>query len=179
MRRSLVIFASTVAAALLLAGCDHAADDSARNATTAGRPRPGPVDPEVYRSDGGYYFQSADRSITCGILDEAVGQPRRFTGCQGTTVPAPPEMQACWSTDPESAALAVGENAGYLCVNEGMFVRPDANAKAPKAGGPVLPAGSSLSVHGFTCQAQPVGIVCRNDANGSGFEIAPGSNRVF
>lgn len=158
-------------------GWDNESGDPA-TPMVAGRPllRPGGADDLQYRADGGYYFQTADHSIACGFLDEPVGQPIRPVGCQGATSPVPAQMQACWSSDPSAAALAVGESAGYLCVNRGLFVGRTSGADADQ---PVLPAGSSLSVDGFTCLAQPVGVTCRNDTTGRGFEIAPEYNRVF
>jgi hypothetical protein len=185
MRISTAIFASMSAAFLTLAAClvtgRNTDSDNPANFTVVGRPvvLPGMADEQQYRADDGYYFQTADRGIVCGFLDEPFGQPKRPVGCQGATSPVPPEMQACWSSDPSAAALAVGDSAGYLCVNRGFFVGSPTTTGKGTSGGPVLPAGSSLSVHGFTCLAQPVGVTCRNDATGRGFEIAPERNRVF
>ncbi|WP_433202432.1 hypothetical protein ACQP1G_12260 [Nocardia sp. CA-107356] len=159
----------------------HTDSDNPANSAVVGRLvlHSGVADELQYRSDDGYYFQTADRSIACGFLDEPFAEPKRPVGCQGATQPAPPQMQACWSSDPSAAALAVGDNAGYLCVNRGFFAGPPMAPGAETSGGPVLPVGSSLSVHGFTCLAQPVGVTCRNDATGRGFEITPEYNRVF
>lgn len=181
VRRSPAILANT-AVLLVLAGCtdDSATSTPATYPHSIGRalPPPGPVDPAFYESDGGYFFQTADRGIACGILHEAVGPARHSAGCQGETVP-PPEMAACWGSDPAAATLAVGAQADYLCVNQGLFVGPPVEPDTGADGGPVLPVGASLSAHGFTCRAEPVGVSCRNDATGRGFEIAPGGNRLF
>ncbi|WP_433710650.1 hypothetical protein ACQP2U_30615 [Nocardia sp. CA-084685] len=179
MRISVAIFASMSVAGLALTTCSTATDfDNTANLAAGDRPllRPGLVDESHYRATDGYYFRTADGGIACGFLDEPFGQPKRPVGCQGTTQPTPPTMQACWSSDPSAAALAVGESAGYLCVNRGFFV---ATPSSGDADWPVLPVGSSLSVYGFTCRAQRVGVTCRNDATGRGFEIAPDYNRVF
>ncbi|MEV5838154.1 hypothetical protein [Nocardia sp. NPDC052112] len=179
MRISVAIFASMSVAALALTTCSTATDfDSTANLTVGDRPlvRPGVVDQSKYRGADGYYFRTADGGLACGFLDEPFGEPKRPVGCQGTTQPTPSAMQACWGIDPSAAALAVGESAGYLCVNRGYFVAPVSGAEADQQ---VLPVGSSLSVYGFTCLAQPVGVSCRNDVTGRGFEIAPEYNRVF
>ncbi|MFE9327657.1 hypothetical protein ACIHDR_39725 [Nocardia sp. NPDC052278] len=179
MRISVAIFASLSVAGLALTICSRAADfDTTANLTVGDRPllRAGSVDESIYRATDGYYFRTADGGIACGFLDEPFGQPKRPVGCQGTTQPTPPAMQACWGIDPSAAALAVGENAGYLCVNRGYFVGTTSGADTDA---PVLPVGSSLSVAGFTCLAQPVGVTCRNDATGHGFEITPENNRIF
>ncbi|MET8872586.1 hypothetical protein [Nocardia sp. NPDC004604] len=184
MRISAAIFASMSAAALSLTACSwpELGTDSSEpvKPVVAGHPVPhsGIADERDYRADNGYYFRTADRTIACGLLDEPFGQPRRSVGCQGVTGPAPREMQACWSSDPSAAVLAVGDSAGYLCVNRGFFDGPPM-AGGQASGGPVLPVGSSLSVYGFTCLAQPAGVTCRNEANGHGFEIAPDHHRVF
>ncbi|QIS14159.1 hypothetical protein [Nocardia arthritidis] len=179
MRRSAAILASAAAVGLLLTGCSGRSADrpAATGYPAATAPTgPGPVDPAHYKNSGGYFFHSGE--IFCAILDEAVDQSRHSAGCQGAT-PAPPEMTACWASDPVAAALAVGESASYLCVNRGLFVGPPAEDGADRGGGPVLPAGSSLSVHGFTCRAEHIGVSCHNDANGRGFDMAPGFNRVY
>lgn len=178
-----MVFASTSAAFLALTACsgfDRTINsDDVANMAAHPALRPGVVDRLTYRAEDGYYFQTADHSITCGFLDQPLGQPRRPVGCQGVTWPAPPEMQACWSIDPSAAAVAVGDSAGYLCVNRGYFAGSPMESGADTSGGPVLPVGSSLSMQGFTCLAQPDGVTCRNDVNGRGFEMTPERNRVF
>ncbi|MFG1798505.1 hypothetical protein [Nocardia sp. NPDC049149] len=184
MRTYVAVFASTAATAGLLYVYLGTPDKSDPATSSSAHPliRPGVVDPVHFRSADGYYFQTPDRHITCGILDEPVGRPRRTAGCQGATGPAPPHMEKCWSTDPAAAALAVGEDAGYLCVNQGFYTAlqttpgSDDTVVGP---GPVLPAGSILHAHGITCQADTFSVVCRNDDDGHGFEITPDSNRVF
>ncbi|MGX1772869.1 hypothetical protein ACWIGW_12230 [Nocardia brasiliensis] len=180
MRTYVAVFASTAATAGLLYAYLGPPDKSDPATSSSARPltRPGVADPVVYRNADGYYFQTGDRLITCGILDQAVGRQRHTAGCQGATAPAPPQVQYCWSTDPAAAAVAVGDEAGYLCVNQGFYTGPQ-TAPADAGAGPVLPAGSSLTAHGFTCKAEADSVTCRNDEDGHGFEIAPDYNRVF
>lgn len=175
MRTYVAVFASTAATAGLLYAYLGVPDKSDPATSSSARPltQPGVADPVLYRNADGYYFQTPDRQITCGILDQPTGQPRRTAGCQGATGPAPPHMQKCWSTDPAAAAVAVGDDAGYLCVNQGFYTGPQL------AAGPVLPAGSSLHAHGFTCRTDTYSVTCSKDEDGHGFEIAPDSNRVF
>ncbi|MFI9404316.1 hypothetical protein [Nocardia sp. NPDC052316] len=181
MRTYVAVFASTAATAGLLYAYLGVPDKTDPATSSSARPlaRPGVADPALYRSVDGYYFQTPDRHITCGILDQPVGQPRRTAGCQGATGPAPPHMQKCWSTDPAAAAVAVGEDAGYLCVNQGFYTGPEVVPGAGPGIGPVLPAGATLSAHGITCRAETFSVTCSNDEDGHGFEIAPDSNRVF
>ncbi|WP_135232299.1 hypothetical protein [Nocardia sp. CS682] len=181
MRTYVAVFASTAATAGLLYAYLGVPDKTDPATSSSARPltRPGVADPAMYRAVDGYYFQTPDRHITCGILDQPVGQPRRTAGCQGATGPAPPHMQKCWSTDPAAAAVAVGEDAGYLCVNQGFYTGPEVVPGAGPGVGPVLPAGATLSAHGFTCRAETFSVICSNDEDGHGFEIAPDSNRVF
>ncbi|PXX54654.1 hypothetical protein DFR70_12495 [Nocardia tenerifensis] len=175
MRTYLAIFASTAATAGLLYAYLGEPDNSDPATSSSARPltQPGVVDPVLFRDADGYYFQTADRQITCGIRDEPTGQPRRAAGCQGATGPAPSHMEKCWSSDPKAAAVAVGEDAGYLCVNQGFYTGPQAEP------GTVLPAGSTLHALGFTCRADTFSVLCSNDEDGHGFEIAPDSNRLF
>ncbi|MEU7138551.1 hypothetical protein ABZ942_03785 [Nocardia sp. NPDC046473] len=179
MRTYVAVFASTAATAGLLYAYLGVPDKSDPATSSSARPltQPGMADPVLYRNADGYYFQTADRQLTCGILDQPTGQPRRTAGCQGATGPAPPNLQKCWSTDPTAAAVAVGEDAGYLCVNQGFYTGPA--GEFGTGVGPVLPAGSTLRAHGFTCRAETFSVICSNDEDGHGFEIAPDSNRVF
>ncbi|RJO74735.1 hypothetical protein D5S18_14830 [Nocardia panacis] len=174
MRRSAPLLASATLAALLTSCSGSTPAPPTPDRVPTGH---GPMDPTWYQAVGGYFFHTADRGLSCGILDEAVGQSRHSAGCQGST-PPPPEMQACWNSAPDAAAMAVGESASYLCVNQGLFVGPPEDGGG-QSGGQVLPAGASLTVHGFTCQTEQMGVSCRNDVSGHGFTMTPGTNRLF
>ncbi|WP_378732193.1 hypothetical protein [Nocardia brasiliensis] len=145
--------------------------------TTSRGPVSGPVDPEQYRQQMGYYFQSPTGSFLCAILDQPIDDNAQV-GCQGPTAPAPADLQDCWSKSPMASTLTVGKRSGARCLNQGVFVGAPIDGGS-RGGGRVLPYGGMLTVGPFTCDSAESGVTCTNNTTGAGFKIARETNRTF
>lgn len=130
------------------------------------------VDPGAYAQGENYFFQSADKTIKCGIITTGPGAPK--VGCQGSVPPNPP-LPNCPGNGELAPGVSIeaGSPARYECYNQGVFVGAPTDG-TNQGGGNVLGPLARITVGDISCTSAGVAISCRNGgadftASGLGF----------